>query len=75
MSIYKVFYTDRPLPAGTRPDLAFMLPLNFASKEEALKNAFKLIYGGAIVWEIEGPDGLCMDRDGIDREYRDFQST
>jgi len=75
MSIYSVFYTDKPLPAGAKPDLTYMLPLNFVTKDEALKNAFKLIYGGAIVWKIEGPDGFHLDREGVENEYRIFKHS
>ncbi len=74
MAVYNVFYTDKPLPAGTVPDFNFTLPLNFATKEDALSNAFKLIYSGAIVWKIEGPNGFHLDREGVEREYRLFQS-
>lgn len=75
MPVYNVFYTDKPLPAGTVPDFKYTLPLNFVTKEEALSNAFKLIYGGAIVWKIEGPNGFYLDREGVESEYRIFKST
>ena len=74
MSAYNVFYTDKPLPAGTVPDFSFTLPLNFVTKEDALNKAFKLIHSGAIVWKIEGPNGFYLDREGIERAYRSFQS-
>lgn len=74
MAVYSVFYTDKPLPAGSVPDFKFALPLNFATREDALSKAFKLIYSGAIVWKIEGPDGFYLDREGVEREYRSFQS-
>lgn len=74
MSVYNVFYTDKPLPAGTVPDFKFTFPLHFATKEDALSKAFKLIYSGAIVWKIEGPNGFYLDREGVERAYRLFQS-
>jgi hypothetical protein len=75
MSIYNVFYTDKPLPAGTTPDFAYVIPLNFASKDEALNKAFKLIYDGAIVWKIEGPNGFYLDRERVEMEYRVFKGV
>ncbi|HLP96951.1 MAG TPA: hypothetical protein VK149_00760 [Sideroxyarcus sp.] len=70
MSIYSVFYTDKPLPAGSKPDLSFLLPLNFVIKDDALEHAFQLMESGAIVWKIEGPDGFQLDREGVEKEYR-----
>ena len=75
MQYYKVFYTDRPLPAGAQPDFSMILPLNFATRDEALKETFKLIYGGAIVWKIDGPEGFRLDRAEIERQYRIFQAS
>jgi hypothetical protein len=72
--VYNVFYTDKPLPAGAALDFRFMLPLDFVTPEEALKEAFKLIHAGAIVWKIEGPNGFYLDREGVEREYRIFKS-
>ena len=74
MPVYNVFYTDKPLPAGTVPDFKFTLPLNFMTKDEALTSAFKLIYSGAIVWKIEGPDGFYLDRAAVEMAYRTFKS-
>jgi hypothetical protein len=74
MSFYKVFYTDQPLPADTKPDFKYAMPLDFASKEESLSMAFKLIYSGATVWKIEGPDDFYLDRADVEREYRTFRS-
>jgi len=75
MRYYNLFYTDRPLPAGTEPDFAFYIPLEFVTKEEALNKAFKLIFSGAIVWKIEGPEGLRLDRAEIERQYQIFRAT
>lgn len=75
MSNYNVFYTDRPLPAGTQPDLTFTLPMIFVTRDEALNNAFKLIYGGATVWKIEGPDGFRLDQAEIEKQYRMLRSA
>jgi hypothetical protein len=75
MPSYNVFYTDKPLPAGNKPDFSMMMPLNFVSKDEALNKAFKLIYGGAVVWKIEGPEGFRLDRAEIERQYRIFKTS
>ncbi len=69
MEYYNVFYTDKPFPAGTKPDFSLTMPLRFTSGEDALNKAFKLIYGGAIVWKIEGPGGFRLDRPEIERRY------
>ncbi len=74
MEHYKVFYTDRPLPPGKEPDFSLALPLLFGSEDEALKEAFKLMFGGAIVWRIESPDGYYLDREAIEHRYQAFIS-
>jgi hypothetical protein len=51
------------------------LPLNFASIEKALKEAFKRIFSGAIVWKIEGPKGFHLDRAEIERQYGVFRTS
>ncbi len=76
MQYYRVFYTDRPLPPGTtEPDLSLTLPLEFSTKEEALHKAYKLIYSGAIVWKLDGPNGFYLDRAGVEEEYRRFRAA
>lgn len=75
MEYYKIFYTDRPLPADTQPDFSMIMPLNFATRDEALTQAFKLIFGGAIVWKIDGPEGFRLDRAEIERQYRIFKAA
>ena len=75
MEYYKVFYTDRPLPGGAEPDFTFVMPLNFATREEALKEAFKRMFGGAVVWKIEGPEGFRMDRAEVERQYALFKTS
>ncbi len=75
MSFYKLFYTDRQVPADRAPNLAMILPLEFGSVEEALNKAFKLIHDGAIVWKIEGPQGFNLDRTEIERRYKIFKNT
>lgn len=75
MQYYRVFYTDRPLPAGAEPDFSFFMPLNFATQEDALKESFKLIFGGATVWKIEGPQGFRLERAEIERQYQIFRAT
>ncbi len=74
MENYKLFYTDRPLPPGKEPDFSLALPLLFGSEEEAMEEAFKLIFRGAVVWRIESPDGYYLDRDAIERRYKAFTS-
>ncbi len=74
MQYYKVFYTDKQLPPGAKPDFSTMMPLSFATTEEALKKSFKLIYGGATVWKIEGPNNFYLDRAQIERQYWKFRS-
>lgn len=75
MQYYKLFYTDRPLPSGSQPDFSMVIPLKFVSQDEALKEAFKLIFGGATVWKIEGPAGSHIERAEIERQYRIFKAT
>ncbi len=62
MQYCKIFYTGRPLPAGAEPDFILIMSLNFAFRDEALKEAFKRIFSGAIVREIEVPEGFYLDR-------------
>ncbi len=70
MEFFKLFYTDMPLVPGTgEPDLSMVLPLEFATMEEALDEAFKLISKGAIVWRIDGPEGFRMNRTDIEHKY------
>lgn len=76
MQNYKVFYTDVPLSADAeQPDLSMVLPLEFASREEAMGKAFKLIYEGAVVWKIAGPEGFLIERAEIEEQYRLFRTT
>lgn len=75
MQYYKIFYTDRPLPAGSQPDFSMTIPLEFVTQDEALEEAFKLIFGGATVWIIEAPDGSRLDRAEIERQYEIFRSA
>lgn len=75
MQYYKVFYTDKPLPAGVTPDFSMIMPLNFTSRDEALSKAFKLIHSGAVVWKVEGPEGSCLERAEIEKQYLKFKTT
>ena len=75
MPNYNVFYTDKPLPGGAKPDFSMIMPLNFVSRDEALNKAFKLIFSGAIVWKIEGPEGFHLDRAEIERQYGIFKAA
>jgi hypothetical protein len=72
MADYKLFYTDKPLPAGEQPDFSFSLPLLCGSEDEAMKEAFKLIQRGAVVWRIESPDGFYLDREAVERRYQTY---
>jgi hypothetical protein len=75
MTTYSVYYTDLPLPKDARPDLSLLVPLNYLSRDEALEEAFKLIYEGAVVWKIEGPQGLTLDRAEVEKAYMIFKNT
>lgn len=75
MEYYKVFYTDKPLAADIKPDFSMLMPLNFVTREEALKEAFKHIYSGAVVWKIDGPEGFHLDQAEIERQYWIFKAT
>jgi hypothetical protein len=76
MHYYKVFYTDMPVDtAGKQPDLSTVIPLEFASRDDALEKSFKLIFGGAVVWKIEGPGGFSLQRAEIERQYQIFRTT
>lgn len=75
MQYYKVFYTDKPPPAGTTPDLSMVMPLEFVTREEAMIKAFKLIYSGAVVWKVEGPEGFHIERAEIERLYWIYKRT
>lgn len=75
MPSYKVFYTDKPLSGGVMPDFSFILPLVFATRDDALNKAFKLIHGGAVVWKIEGPEHFHADRSEIEKQYQIFKTT
>jgi hypothetical protein len=70
---YKVFYTDVPLPHGmSKPDLARLIPLQFATRELAVTKAREMIKRGAIVWKIEGPDGFEMSREQVESPKHAF---
>lgn len=73
MTTYNLYYTDLPLADDARPDLSLLLPLDYLSKEEALEAAFKVIYKGGVAWKIEGPQGLMLDREEIEREYEAYR--
>ncbi len=60
---YKVFYTDVPLPTGVKePDFSKLILPTFGTIDAALLDACARIKQGAVVWKIEGPQGLVMDR-------------
>ncbi|MEJ1958429.1 MAG: hypothetical protein WDM70_02350 [Nitrosomonadales bacterium] len=76
MSYYKLFYTDMPIPDGGKlPDLFMVIPLEFMSKDDALEQAFKMIFDGAIVWKIEGPEGFSLQRAEVERQYQIFRTV
>ncbi len=76
MEMYRVFYTDMELPAGAdAPTINKLIPLEFATQDEAMIEAFKRIHHGGVVWKIEGPDGFRMGREEVEKQYRIFQRT
>lgn len=75
MPSYNLFYTDKPLPAGAKPDFTLIIPIGFVSMDDAMNKAFKLIHSGAVVWKIEGSDGFYIDRAEIERQYWKYQSA
>lgn len=76
MQNYRIYYTDMQLPPGaTQPDLATVIPLEFPTREEAMDQAFKLIYHGAVVWKMDGPEGFHLERTAIEEQYWIFKST
>ena len=75
MTTYSVYYTDLPFPADVRPDLSLLVPQNYLSKDEALEEAFKIIYQGGTVWKIEGPQGMKLDRAAVEKAYLIFKNT
>jgi hypothetical protein len=65
---YRVFYTDVPLPPGmSQPDFSKLITPSFDAVDAALAKACALIKGGAVVWKIEGPRGVEMDRAQIEK--------
>ena len=72
--LYRVFYTDQPLPQGQpEPDYARLVLFGCDTKDEALDFAFNLLGARAsaphaIVWKIEGPSGFVLERRAIDWE-------
>ena len=65
---YKVFHTDVPLPkAMKQPDFSKLIPFAFDAMDAALERACALIKIGAVVWKIEGPHGVEMDRAQIEQ--------
>jgi hypothetical protein len=66
--LYKVFYTDVPLPIGmNEPDFSRLMPFAFPTLNEAVKKAGLLLELGAVVWKIDGLNGVEMDRAAIER--------
>jgi hypothetical protein len=64
---YKVLYTDVALPPGvSQPDFSKLIPLSFDTRDVAVKKACELIKRGAVVWKIEGPNGVEMTRAQIE---------
>ncbi len=70
MEFFKLYYTDMPLVPAAEPDLSLILPLEFATAEEALEEAFKLMDRKVIVWRIDGPEGFRLNRAEIERRYK-----
>jgi hypothetical protein len=75
MENYRVFYTDMDLPAGADSPTIKLIPLEFATREEAMIDAFKHIHRGGLAWKIEGSDAFRMARDEVEKQYHIFQHT
>lgn len=73
--LYRVFYTDQPLPQGERaPEYKRLILVGYDTKDDALDFACGLIGTRATkphttVWKIEGPEGFVMERKAIEWEY------
>ena len=66
---FKIFYTDVPVPTNqAEADMSRLIPLVHDTRDGALQAACKLLAGGAIVWRIEGADGIHMTRAEIEHE-------
>ncbi len=65
---YKVFCTDVALPPGvSQPDFSHLIPFSFDTLVDAVKQACESMKQGAVVWKIEGPSGIEMDRAEIEK--------
>ena len=66
----RVFYTDVKLPQGvTQPNFSQLMPIICETGELATERAIDLITRGAVMWKIEGPNGLLVDRSAVEKEY------
>ncbi|MEO7728031.1 MAG: hypothetical protein ABIS45_12315 [Burkholderiales bacterium] len=60
--MYRIYFTDVPLPPGlSEPDYNQLLPLEYATAEEAATRAVLFVRKGYIVWKIEGPNGFFVN--------------
>src|SRR5262245_9523409 len=67
---FKLYYTDVPQPPNTTPDMAKLVPLQFATREHLIAGARKLKAAGAVIWRIEEPDGAGFDRADVEAALR-----
>jgi len=75
MENYRGFYTDMDLPAGADSPTIKLIPLEFATRKEAMIDAFKYSHRGGSAWKIEGSDAFRMAREEVEKQYRIFQKT
>lgn len=67
---YKIYYTDAKLPKSTlTPDFSRLMPLSCETQADAIEIAFKIINQKGVVWQIDGPDELLIDRPAIAMLY------
>jgi hypothetical protein len=68
--MFRVYYTDTPLPNSlVEPNFAMLMPWDRSSEKEAIDVAMQLLGGGASVWRIQKPDGRVISRGEISAEY------
>ncbi len=63
---FSIFYTDVPLPQEQLPDFSRLMPIVCETRDEAIGKSCKLIANNAIVWKIEGPNNLLINRADIE---------
>ena len=70
LEMYRIFYTDVPLPKGmSEPIFDKLMPRAESTEGEALNHAMRRLDDGASVWLIKKPDGDVISRSEISAEY------